>query len=55
MGKTWWQLQILSLYKSEKIDKTRHLKYDTNYKQYENRSYLLSEFFGPDLVLHQAR
>jgi hypothetical protein len=28
------------------IYKTRHLKYDTNYKQYENRSYtfILSEF-----------
>jgi hypothetical protein len=26
------------------IYKKRHLKYDTNYKQYENRSYILSEF-----------
>jgi hypothetical protein len=26
------------------IYKTRHLKYDTNNKQYENRSYILSEF-----------
>jgi hypothetical protein len=26
------------------IYKTRHLKYDTNYRQYENRSYVLSEF-----------
>jgi hypothetical protein len=26
------------------IYKTRHLKYDTNYKQYENKSYILSKF-----------
>jgi hypothetical protein len=29
------------------IYKTRHLKYDTNYKQYESRSYILSEFSDP--------
>jgi hypothetical protein len=34
----------LHLHRSHSIIyKTRHLKYDTNYKQYENRSYILSE------------